>query len=144
MNTYSFSRLVLQSLLLFLPLLFLTRLADAATLEVDASGTTAGYFRLMWTSEQATRLVESRDPDFTSARTIYQGDDLARVVSGVPDGDYYYRLESLDEGDVLTPPVKVSVQHHSLQRAWTFFGIGAVVFVGTAILVFVGARRAAA
>jgi hypothetical protein len=115
------------------------------SLESDTPVATAGYYQLRWESgEVATRLVEANDPEFADARVIYAGPDTARLMSGKPDGDYYYRLEAA--GDVTPAPVlsetlKVTVEHHPLPRALTFFAIGAAVFAATLGLILVGGRN---
>lgn len=113
-------------------------------LETDTDTATAGYYQLSWAeSNIRSRLVESRDPEFRDKLVVYAGADTARLMSGKPDGDYYYRLEA---NDATAAPVsnslKVTVQHHSLQRAWTFFAVGAAVFAATLGLIVFGSRAA--
>ena len=116
-------------------------------LESDTDMATAGYYQLRWESaDAATRLVESTDPAFVDARVIYAGPDTARLVSGKPNGTYYYRLESDDRAAgapvaVVSKTLKVTVEHHSMTRAFTFFATGAVVFAATLGLILLGGRR---
>lgn len=137
-------RLLLSALL---TLLSLSVPAAAETpdvsLQSDTDVATAGYYRLYWeTTDAPSTLVEATDPDFESRREVYSGPDAARLVSGKPDGDYYYRLESADGSAprVLSNTVKVTVTHHPLQRAFLFFAIGATVFAATLALILVGSR----
>lgn len=120
----------------------------APTIEAPAGPATAGFYRLAWTgpADGPTRfqLIEARDAQFTQAFTAYVGEDQARVFSGRPDGTYYYRLRALPEGrapSAWSRPVAVTVAHHALPRAWTFFGAGAVVFLATLGLIVTGAWR---
>jgi hypothetical protein len=90
--------------------------------------------------------VESFDPDFETHRIVYEGPDNARLMSGKSDGDYYYRLENARPvngypSDVLSNTLRVTVRHHSLARALTFFAIGATVFAVTLALVLFGDRN---
>lgn len=115
----------------------------ALTLRADTDVATAGYFQLQWEAgETPTRLVESPDPEFENRRVVYAGPDTARLISGKSDGHYYYRLESAagNQVDVVSNALQVTVQHHSLARAFTFFAIGAGVFLATLVLVLVGGR----
>lgn len=108
----------------------------------DSDVATAGFFQLTWDSDGPIELQESMDPEFTRASVIYTGADTARIISGKPDGDWYYRARpaSGDSG-VWSRPVKVTVRHHSLARALTFFAVGATVFAATLVLIVNGSRR---
>jgi hypothetical protein len=106
----------------------------------------AGYFQLDWQNQSKAdffQLLESREPQFIRPRVLYKGPDLGSHISGKANGDYYYRVIAFkDNGDVIiSNDVKVTVQHHSLTRAFLFFGIGAVVFIATLIVIVIGNRR---
>jgi hypothetical protein len=105
--------------------------AHAASLRSDQAESNEGYYQLLWEAEEPVRLVESTDPDFRNSAVVYSGSDTARVVSGKPDGVWYYRLEAASDGRSLTGSVAVTVRHHSLVRALSFFALGAVVFGAT-------------
>lgn len=117
------------------------------TLETDTPHATAGYYQLRWdASDVETRLVEATDPSFSDARVIYAGPDTARLMSGKPDGDYYYRLESVaaegaSGGDAVSAMLTVTVEHHSIARAFSFFAVGAAVFAATLGLIVFGGRN---
>lgn len=114
------------------------------SLESDTSVASAGYYQLQWeTGAKKTRLVESTNPDFSDSRIIYAGPDTARIMSGKPDGDYYYRLETDAAGTpaIVSDTLKVKVEHHSLGRAFAFFAIGAAVFAATLGLILIGGRN---
>jgi len=119
--------------------------AQDVTLETNSPVATAGYYQVVWESTSyPTRLVESPDDTFDDAQIVYEGIDIASTMSGKPDGDYFYRLESVaPDGavSVVSNTLKVTVDHHSLSRALTFFAIGAVVFVATLGLIIFGDRR---
>jgi len=107
-------------------------------LESDSVVATAGYFRLSWLLQTATdeshieyQLQRSQQADFSRFKEIYRGPDLARVVSGKPNGDYYYRVRALQDGVPVSSwsdTTRVTVAHHSIVRALLFFLAGAVVF----------------
>lgn len=121
----------------------------AVRLESDSEIATAGYFRLQWeVSDTPTRLVESLNPSFEKRNLIYEGPDTARLISGKSNGQYFYRLERAGTDDmagipavVVSNTLQVTVKHHSLVRAFTFFAIGAAVFAATLVLVLLGGRR---
>jgi len=119
-------------------------IAQAPVLHSDSEVATAGYYQLGWQADAGDfELVEATRPDFTDARLLYQGPDLATVLSGKPDGDYYYRIRALD-ADGASPwseAVHVTVRHHPLARALTFLVLGAIVFVATLLLILRGEAR---
>lgn len=113
--------------------------AQSPELEANPEVATAGFYQLRWYSARPVELEESQEPDFSSAEIIYRGSDAARVMSGKPDGDLYYRVRDTDDG-TLSNVVKVAVRHHSLERAVAFFSLGAIVFLATLLLIATGAR----
>lgn len=113
--------------------------AQELRLEADTPVATAGFYQLKWQAPGPVVLEEDDSPSFASPRIIYRGVDAARVMSGQRDGERYYRIK--DEGGSLSSNiVKVTVQHHSLARAFSFFSLGATVFVSTLLLIGLGAR----
>lgn len=113
--------------------------AQSLQLESDTDVATAGYYQLRWYSTSPVILEEAQTAEFASPRIIYRGSDAARVISGKPDGDLYYRVRNSDS-DTPSNVVKVTVRHHSLARAVAFFALGATVFVATLLLIVTGAR----
>jgi len=117
----------------------------------DSTFTNAGSIRLSWSPGEGTgedpglrfELQKADDPGFRGARTDYAGPDRATYVSGLPDGRYHYRVRAVDAGGRVSPwsmPVQVAVAHHSMGLAWLLFGIGAIVFALTVLVVVRGAR----
>ncbi len=111
----------------------------------------SGHHRLVWRPEDESisggtltfEVQQARDPNFETAKTIYIGPDMASFISGLKDGDYYYRVRTRAEDTMSawSEPVHVQVAHQSLQLAFTLFGLGAVVFLATLILVVHGTRN---
>ena len=106
---------------------------------------TAGYFQLSWAAEGPVELVESADPAFTRSRLVYAGPDRATVLSGKPDGAWFYRARQTQGGapGPWSLPLEVTVRHHSLNRAFLFFAIGGIVFGMTLLLIATGSRNSA-
>lgn len=127
-------------------LLVPTSNVTALELSSDSETATAGFFQLTWTGTAPRyQLQESVTPGFTSFKTLYHGADLATVISGKPDGEYYYRIVIDDSKQgVQSNVVKVSVVHHSLVHAFLFFIAGAFVFTAILIVIFRGNRQQAA
>ncbi len=108
-------------------------------LTTDTNLATAGYYQVSWqpgvagvsSKSDTFELQLSSESSFNTARTIYRGPDRARVISGQPDGEYFYRIRLLNSNQASTDwssPITVRVQHHSLQNAWWFFTAGAGAF----------------
>lgn len=115
----------------------------APVLASDTDTATAGFYRLTWeTDARRVELQEAATPDFRAPRVFYEGADRATVISGKPDGTWYYRVRALDGTDsgAWSPVLAVRVEHHDLSRALTFFAIGFTLFVATAATVMRGAR----
>jgi hypothetical protein len=120
----------------------LTGIAHAQPqLESDTDLSTEGYFQLSWHSEQPGNfeLQQAPSEDFHHARSIYQGEDMATVISGLPNGRYFYRVRH-ENSTTWSEPVRVAVKHHPLSRAFGFFSLGAVMFLATLLVLIKGAR----
>ena len=115
--------------------------AQEVQLEADTAVASAGYFQLRWSATAAVELEEATTPDFRAPRLVYSGSDRARVISGKPDGDWYYRARPVSSDSSFSNIVKVEVRHHPIERAILFFVVGAVVFLATALLIVNGARK---
>ncbi|PHN06316.1 hypothetical protein [Flavilitoribacter nigricans] len=113
--------------------------------------TESGYIKLSWEwipgAESANghefELQQAPDAQFSSSTAIYQGQDFATFLSGLKNGDYYYRVRVKEGGpwSAWSEPTLVRVQHHSLSLAFTLFGLGALVFLLTVGIVVQGNRK---
>lgn len=108
----------------------------------------AGHIKLLWQSEldlgnTTFLLQQSEDSAFHISKVLYEGPDLATFVSGLSDGNYYFRIKAITENQQSnwSEPMMVRVQHHTLNMAFTLFGIGAVVFLLTCFVVIKGSRQ---
>jgi hypothetical protein len=123
----------LLSTLFFSPL-------HAVELSITPATSTTGTFDLRWQgAADAGYELEERRPN-QPARIIYRGRDTARVVTGLPNGQYAYRIRDIQQkvADGWSETHTVLVQHHSLTRALTFFTIGLLVFLATLAVIIRG------
>lgn len=116
--------------------------------------TESGYVKLIWRWElpgsgpegYEFELQQSENETFSETRTIYTGPDYATFLSGLKNGNYYHRVRVISEKDQTksewSDPVLVRVAHHSLHLALALFGMGAIVFLSTILLVMQGNRNA--
>jgi hypothetical protein len=76
----------------------------------------------------------------------YRGPDSSSFISGLEDGDHYFRVRARDEDSKnwgpWSDPVTVPVRHHSLTLAWWLFGLGAGIFGATVAFLVANTRRA--
>lgn len=125
---------------------------DLPVLTTDTQLATAGYYQLSWQPGVAWvsnkspqfELQQATDEQFQSVNTLYRGPDRASVISGMVNGDYYYRLrliESNTASSAWSKSVLVRVRHHSLQKAWLFFAAGAIVFLMTLSFIVLSVRN---
>jgi hypothetical protein len=129
----------------------------APAIAVEPAVSTSGYFRVSWALNDAGggqpgrngetpddvrfELEETRGVHSSDATLLYDGRDLATVITGRGNGTYRYRVRALVASAGASPwseRVAVQVRHHSRSRALGFFAAGAVVFVATVGLVVVG------
>jgi len=115
--------------------------------------TSAGTISIEWKvgeeqtgdSELLFELQQSQDEDFGTVLILYRGPDLASFISGLPDGDFYYRVRALSpdtlRAGVWSPAARVRVVHHPLSLALTLAGLGGFVFLATVGVIVIGSRR---
>jgi len=132
-----------RTLIILISMLFCQTL-PAVELEISPTTSTTGTFNIHWQGDagQNFELMElSGDGD---SRLVYRGSDTARVMTGLPNGHYTYRVRADDNGSPgpWSAPGSVTVAHHSLIRAFSFFGIGLLVFLATVTLILRGERNA--
>ena len=141
----------IQQLLLLLLLSLFMGIASATDenpleISVSPSASSDGTARLSWSSssQASVNIQKSLDSSFSKSTLLYRGKDNASVITGLMDGEYYFRARSeYPDGRVSawSETVSLSVKHHSLAKATLFFAIGGVVFLATMLLIAFGARR---
>lgn len=95
-------------------------------------------------SPAAFELQEDSSADFSDPLTRYRGGDLGSFISGLPEGDFYFRVRAVGAEEETGPwsePLRLTVKYYSLAWAFFLFGIGAVVSIATVGLVVIGDRR---
>jgi hypothetical protein len=138
----------------FFFLLFLsTRIFADSTVPMNISSdheiATAGYFQLSWgvVSNRAAAVTvndyivqKSTTPGFQDATVLYEGSETASLISGMKNGEYFFRVRRKDQAE-WSKPVRVQVIHHSIGTAMQFFLAGLLVFLVTLVVIVKGARQ---
>lgn len=98
-----------------------------------------GFAALSWTNATGKPVLLQRasTPEFNDAVSVYKGLNGSYFISGLRDGVYFFRLRS--EQGVWSEAVRLDVSHHSAQKAWLLFGLGAIVFLGVVGVILRGA-----
>jgi hypothetical protein len=117
----------------------------------DSNYSSSGSIKISWHLPDSIlsdtnynfELQQSTVANFDSSIIRYSGPDLASYISGLKNNTYHYRVRFVSKNDtsVWSQPIVVSVEHHSLQLAFTLFGLGAIVFIATVFVVVRGARK---
>lgn len=119
--------------------------ADVPVLESNKDVAEAGFFKLTWQENMGeVEIEEAMNRNFSDPNKLYPGSDNATVISGKPNGEWYYRARLIEDGQPgsWSNAIQVTVEHHSLQRALFFFFAGLIMFVATCWLVIRGDRLA--
>lgn len=90
-------------------------------------------------------LQQSKDPAFSKPRKLYEGPDRGTVVTGLPEGEYFFRVrEAL--GTTATPEdwsetLTVRVEYPARHTVVLLMSLGMIVFVGTVAAILIGYRQ---
>jgi len=110
--------------------------------------TNSGYIKIEWDKGEGEKaftyeIQQSEDEDFNEYEVLYKGRDRATFVSGLPNGIYFYRVRSIQDGQTSawSEVIKVEVEHHSLSLAFSLAGLGLVVFLLTVYIIVHGVRK---
>lgn len=103
----------------------------------------SGHITLTWEGhgDAAYTLQKSDNSNFEKAEIIYQGPDRASFISGLKNGDYFFRVKT--ENAPWSGPLLVKVEHHSLQLAFSLAGVGLFVFLSIVYVIILGTRNSA-
>lgn len=125
------------------PLTFLDNNSSAPSAAKDQSQILReGHITLRWQPDP--RADGYRVIDHSGA-VIYEGRMARGFVSGLPDGEYEFTAVSVGQ-DLETieksqEPLRVVVQHHSLETAGLIFSVGALVVLILFGVLVAGGRR---
>lgn len=110
----------------------------------------SGSFALKWTSldgpvSSRFELQQGTRRNFSSAQIIYAGPDRGTYISGLPNGDFFYRIRAVNAQETNKSPwsstIHRTVKHPSLDFALSLMSVGALVFISTIGMITLGIQR---
>ncbi len=87
------------------------------------------------------RLESARDPEFAVPLDRYQGPDTASLITGMVEGDHFFRVRRNEAGASWSNVVTVSVDYVDAPLVITLMVVGSVMFLATVATVLAGHRR---
>jgi hypothetical protein len=118
--------------------------------EADAVPTSEGHATLAWempgdaqrgVPDLTFELQQSTEPGFPSPRLRYAGPDWALFVSGLREGETYFRVRARDANGTVGPwsqPITVDVAYPGRGQVLLLLAVGCVVFVATTAAIVAG------
>ncbi|HEY9559397.1 MAG TPA: hypothetical protein VIR29_01275 [Anseongella sp.] len=149
--TFLYPNVQINHRVIFFLLMLMVAPAVGAGQQIELSSSKSGlsrdgHVRLQWAVTDGSSgnvfLVQQAETEaFSTPRIIYHGPDQATFISGLENGNYYFRVrrENGDWSNVMA----LEVNHHSLYLTFILLSIGAVVFLLTAAMVIYGSRKSA-
>lgn len=116
--------------------------------------TSEGTVHLAWqvagrevgTTDLQFQIEQDSNPSFSTATHYYEGPENGTFVSGLPEGDFYYRVRAIDSagtpGEWSSPALHVTVDYSPPMLVATLMIVGAIVFVSTVSVIIGGHRKA--
>jgi len=102
-----------------------------------------GHITIKWTADggaAAHQLQYDTDADFSDPLVWHEGADTESFISGLEDGEHYFRVRSREADEEAWGPwsatLTVEVDRQSLTLAWSLFGVGSAMFL--CIAAFIG------
>ena len=120
--------------------------AEGLKLSTSETEPTAGYFSLSWTGTKQQNDVLLQQSTLSS----FSNDALMQwtvsnvnsfSMSGLSSGVYYYRVAPFDKPQSWSNVVQVNVKHHSLNKAFFIFAVGAALFSLLSIIIFLNSKN---
>jgi hypothetical protein len=114
--------------------------------------TTEGTAHLAWkagdheigASNLGFEVQRSSDSAFSQAESYYEGTENGTFVSGLPGGEFFFRVRAIDPDGVAggwSPSLRVNVRYPSPTLVKTLMTMGAIVFCCTVVVVITGHRK---
>ncbi len=97
-----------------------------------------GHLLVEWEAPGDVTLMLSRGADAEAGKALYRGGNSAYFMSGLEDGDYTLTL--VGDGGQESEPMKLTVEHQSLEQAIWLTIVGAIITLATIAVIVRGER----
>ena len=97
-----------------------------------------GHTILKWEGSKTVGLYQSTDIDFSNERLIYEGDEQGYYISGLKDGDHFFKILS---GSGETAMVRVSVKYPDKNLVIFSLITGTILLISLVTIVFLGNKK---
>ena len=88
---------------------------------------------------------QSTDATFPRPKKLYEGPDLGTVVTGLAEGDYFFRVREVVSAaapaEEWSETLTVRVKYPERKMVAMLMALGLVVFIGTVAVILVGHKR---
>lgn len=103
-----------------------------------------GAVTLSWDKEPSATIILQRDRSaaFTDPLLLYQGTDAGSVVTGLEEGEHFFRI-GFAEGE-FSEPLRIRVEFVSRVQLTILLSLGAIVVLATVLAIvlgYLGTRR---
>jgi hypothetical protein len=109
--------------------------------------TNEGHISLEWSGDGDLLVYElqgARKPEFLDPMKLYKGGDTTSFLSGLADGQHFFRVRARTSGSGAWGPwsqtVELVCEHHSMTLAWSLFASGGALFLLIVLFVGINAR----
>lgn len=97
---------------------------------------TEGVVTLQWVPSEKGEdpefeLQQSASGDFSNPKTRYTGPDLGSVLTGFNEGEYHFRVRTMEPAGEWSEPVSVKIEYIGKSTVILLLGIGVTVFLAT-------------
>lgn len=116
--------------------------------------TNTGYTQLTWgipsldstKSPAEYELQRAKNQSFDDAQTIYRGPNHSIFISGLNDGQYYYRVRRLNTSltENWSETLELKVSHQSLTTSLVLFFLGLLSFMAIVFTIIKGHKQSEA
>ena len=94
-----------------------------------------GHLTLRWEADGTPteyQVEHAATSGFASPEVWYEGPATQTFISGLEEGDHFYRVRARGSESAAWGPwgesVGLTVEHQDMRLAWSLFGVGAVLF----------------
>lgn len=100
-----------------------------------------GAITLEWNSERSIVLEHARSKEFTKPWVRYRGDDQSSVLTGLAEGEHFFRIKEEGEDTSWSRVLPVQVEFVDLTLMYFLLAVGGAVSLLTVGAIIHGSRK---